>query len=436
MAVQSARTKGASPNRMNNAQSVNSAPGNTRKATPQNTAPAKAKPVSASTSDKVRLFYTKGKIDIPILVITFVLLVIGITIMFSASYGLAYSPEKENNSFVYFFDQVKYALIGTVLMFGISAIDYRIFVVEKKKFGITFNLSWLALIACLGLTIYTAFFGEQRGKDPDSPRRWITIGVQFQPSDLLKFALIIFMAYYIYKYYYRMKKFKYGWGYPLLLLAFVAVGLGFQPHMSCLVIVIVICGTMLIVGGISLKPAVLVGIVAVPAVVAVFAMSGFTYFIDRLKYTFDPLADIGDKTYQSYQSVLAVGSGGLTGVGLGNSTQKFSYLPEAQNDFVFSVWVEECGFIGGLVVILLFLLFVYRTFHIARNAEDHFGMLAATGIGVHFGLQAFLNIGVCVCCVPNTGISLPFFSYGGTALIVQMMEIGLLLSISRRAKLK
>lgn len=423
MAVQSTRSNGA-------------ANGNERKAGSAKAAPAKAKPVPTLTSDKVGLIYTNGKIDIPILVITFVLLVIGITIMFSASYGIAYSPKKENNSFVYFLDQVKFALIGTALMFGISVIDYRIFVVEKKIFGIKFNLSWLALIVCLGLTIFTAFFGEQRSNDPNSPRRWLTIGVQFQPSDLLKFALIIFMAYYIYKYYYRMKKFRYGWGYPLLLLAFVAVGLGLQPHMSCLVIVIVICGTMLIVGGISLKPAVLVGAAAVPLLIAVFALSGFTYFTDRLKYTFDPLADIGDKTYQSYQSVLAVGSGGLTGVGLGNSTQKFSYLPEAQNDFVFSIWVEECGFIGGIVVILLFLLFVYRTFYIARNAEDHFGMLAATGIGVHFGLQAFLNIGVCVCCVPNTGISLPFFSYGGTALIVQMMEIGLLLSISRRAKLK
>lgn len=422
MAVQSTRPQGAK----------GAAPDN-RAGQPK---AASAKPAQSAASDKVGLFYVNGKIDIPILVITFVLLVIGITIMFSASYGIAYSPNKENNSFVYFFDQIKFALIGTALMFFISTLDYRMFVVEKKIFGIKFNLSWLALIVTLGLTIFTAFFGEQRGNDPKSPRRWLTIGVQFQPSDLLKFALIIFMAYYIYKNYYRMKKFRYGWGYPLILLGFVTVGLGFQPHLSCLIIIVVICGTMLIVGGISLKPTLFVGLVAIPGVILMFILSGFSYFEDRLKYTFDPLADIGKKTYQSYQSVLAVGSGGLTGVGLGNSTQKFSYLPEAQNDFVFSVWVEECGFIGGLVVILLFLLFVYRTFHIARCADDHFGMLAATGIGVHFGLQAFLNIGVCVCCIPNTGISLPFFSYGGTALIVQMMEIGLLLSISRRARLK
>ena len=151
--------------------------------------------------------------------------------------------------------------------------------------------------------------------------------------------------------------------------------------------------------------------------------------------TIDPLADPSDTTYQTYQAILAVGSGGLWGKGFDNSTQKYLYLPEAQNDFVYAVGVEEFGFIGGVLIILLFLIFVFRGFYIGRHSQDRFGMMMATGISLQVGAQALFNIGVNVSALPNTGISLPFFSYGGTALVMLMCEIGVILSISRRADL-
>ncbi|MGN0683494.1 MAG: FtsW/RodA/SpoVE family cell cycle protein, partial [Oscillospiraceae bacterium] len=149
----------------------------------------------------------------------------------------------------------------------------------------------------------------------------------------------------------------------------------------------------------------------------------------------DPLSDPGDNSYQNYQSALAIGSGGIWGKGFGNSSQKYFYLPEAPNDFVYAILVEEFGLAGGAMVILMFALFVMRGFQIARNAEDKFGCLIATGITLQIGLQAMLNIAVNLCCIPNTGVSLPFFSYGGTALMIQLWEMGLLLSVSKRANI-
>ncbi len=388
--------------------------------------------------DRIRLFFTKGSIDVPMLVITMVLLVLGITMMFSASHALSYRDN--DNSYSYAVSQMTFAGAGLVLMFLASFVDYRVFRAEKTFTilgrQVTLTLSHVVLAIGFALLFLIIPFGVSNTEN--GPRRWLEIPFinrTFQPSDIMKAALIIFFAYYIAKNYKKMRYTVTGLIKPFILLAVVGWLMYIQPHLSGLLIMLMICAAMLFIGGVNMKTVIIVGAAAVVMLILAFATSEFTYFADRIMYTFDPLADIGDKTYQSYQAVLAIGSGGLWGVGFGNSAQKYYYLPDAENDFVFAILCEEFGFIGGALVIILFLIFVLRGFYIARKSEDRFGMLLATGITLQVGIQALLNIGVNCCCIPNTGISLPFFSYGGTALIIQLAEVGLLLSVSRRAKL-
>lgn len=409
-------------------------PGAENRAKRQNSRKGKGK---RNNPNAIAVLDFSSRVDVPMLVITLVLLVFGMTMMFSAGHAWSYR-KNDSDSFAYITKQMLAAGIGLVLMFVLSVFDYRFLRKELKlPGGLRFNLSQLILVATLILTALTIPFGISNIEG--GPRRWLAIPFlgSFQPSDTLKVGLIIFLAWYIHKNADRIRLFKYGLRRPLVLLAVIFAIMYFQPHLSGFVIMAVLWAAILFVGGINIKPAIGVGLIAlVIGGLLFFAVSDYTYFTDRIAYTFDPTADIGDKTYQSYQAVLAVGSGGFWGVGFGNSAQKFYYLPEAQNDFVYAIICEELGFVGGVAVIVLFAIFVFRGFSIARAAEDKFGMLLATGISLQVGLQAMLNIGVNVCCIPNTGISLPFFSYGGTALMVQLAEVGLLLSVSKRARLK
>ena len=385
--------------------------------------------------DRIRILDITGNIDIPMLIITLVLLAFGITMMFSAGHALSYQEYK--NSYAFATKQMIAAGLGLVAMFFASMFDYRVL---RKRFrikGTDIEITWahIILVATLLFTALTLLIGVSN--IDGGPRRWIKIPVfgTVQPSDFLKVGLIIYMAYYIHRHSDKLRLFKYGMGRPLILFFIVAVIMILQPHLSGLVIMAAICGFMLIIGGINLKPLLGMAAIVVLLVVVLINFSDYTYFQTRIATTFDPLADTLKTTYQSYQAILAVGSGGFWGVGFGNSAQKYGSLPEAQNDFVYAVLCEELGFVGGLAVIILFMIFVFRGFYIARHAEDKFGMMLATGITLQIGIQALLNIGVNVCCIPNTGISLPFFSYGGTALLVQLAEVGLLLSVSKRADL-
>lgn len=170
-------------------------------------------------------------------------------------------------------------------------------------------------------------------------------------------------------------------------------------------------------------------------VIIISGSDKFSYITTRFQSWQDPLSDIRGDTAQTYQGLLAIGSGGLFGLGFGESRQKYLYLPESQNDFIFSIICEELGFVGALVVIFLFLMFIIRGFFIASRAKDRFGMLLAVGIVMQIGSQALLNIAVACNAFPNTGISLPFFSYGGTALMLQLAEVGILLNISRQSNI-
>ncbi len=407
-----------------------------------NTGTAAIKARSSKKKEKdpngIKILNYGGSVDVPMLIITLVLLIIGITMMFSASHAQSYAESEDNDSYMYVRKQVLCAGIGLAAMFFVSFIDYRIL---KKDFyllkirWLRTNLAKLFLIFSMVIVASVIPFGYSN--TPGGPVRWLKMPFVggFQPSELLKLALIVYFAYYIAKNYSKMRYFYTGLFVPMLIMGIVAVLIMKQPHLSCLLIMVMIVGCMLFIGGINVKPVIFVGIAAAAVLILLISISGFTYFWDRIKNTFDPLADTLGKTYQSYQSILAVGSGGFWGVGFGNSAQKYGYLPEAQNDFVYAILCEEFGFIGGALVILLFLIFVFRGFYIARKSEDRFGMLLATGISLQVGLQALLNVGVNVCAIPNTGISMPFFSYGGTALVIQLTEMGLLLSVSRRAKL-
>lgn len=384
--------------------------------------------------NKIRILTRKRGIDIPMLVLILVLLTFGITMMFSAGHAWAY--EKNSNSFYYVRRQLVAAGIGFVGMIALSFFDYRFLKHELKLFGKQTNitLSHIFLVAMLVLNFLCIPFGVSNIEN--GPKRWLKIPVfgTFQPSDFLKVAIIIFMAYYIHKSKDKIRSFAVGLLKPGLLFGVIILIMMGQSHLSGLLIIFMIMAAMLFVGGVNLKPALIILPIAALAIFVAVELSDFVYYFDRIKYM-DPLSDPGDNSYQNYQSALAIGSGGIWGKGFGNSSQKYFYLPEAPNDFVYAILVEEFGLVGGAMVILMFSLFVMRGFQIARNSEDKFGCLIATGITLQIGLQALLNIAVNLCCIPNTGVSLPFFSYGGTALMIQLWEMGLLLSVSKRANI-
>lgn len=404
-----------------------------RKAPLRKSAPRSApKRTEREQKPKQGFWQLAGQVDKPMLIVTLALLVFGITMMFSAGHAL--SMRDYDDSYAYAKKQMIAAGIGLGAMFFVSFFDCRWL---TKEFG-RFKISFAQIILAVTLLATAAVIPFGVSNIENGPRRWIQVPVfgTVQPSDFLKVGLIIFMAYYISKNYDKMRLFRYGMLRPLILFAVVAALMMAQPHLSGLLIMTAICGCMLFIGGMNWKPLIFVVALVVLILALLLMFSDFTYFKDRIQYTFDPEADIQGKTYQSYQAILAVGSGGFWGVGFGNSMQKYGALPEAHNDFVFAILCEELGFIGGFTVLVLFVIFVFRGFHIARAATDKFDMLLATGITLHIGIQALLNIGVNCCCIPNTGISLPFFSYGGTALVMQLAEVGLLLSVSKRAHLK
>lgn len=406
---------------------------------PQERGKRRERPPEKNKSDRIRLFHdrhTVGTIDMPMLVITMVLLVLGITMMFSASHALSYR-DNGGDSYKYANRQLMFAVAGLVLMFILSRVDYRIFMKEwhPRIFGKVrcITLAHVALWGSLILTALVIPFGIRNIED--GPKRWLALpgGMSFQPSDMLKFGLIIWLAYYVSKNYQKMRHFVTGLVKPGIVFAIIVVLLMKQPHLSCVIIMGVIFVVMALVGGANFRLVMTCALIGIPCLILLINISGYSYFWDRL--TMDPLADPSKTTYQTYQAILAIGSGGLWGKGFDNSTQKYYYLPEAQNDFVYAICCEEFGFIGGVLIILLFIIFLLRGFYIGRKAQDRFGLMLATGISLQVGAQALFNIGVNVCALPNTGISLPFFSYGGTALLMLLCEVGVLLSVSRRANL-
>ena len=391
--------------------------------------PAKAaKPVKVSDMQRPKLgsfleLLNPQRFDFTMFLIVVILLAFGLVMLFSASYASA--KNQYGDSFYYINRQLVFAIGGFAAMIFVSFIDYRLYC---QKF-----IVFLAVVVSVSLMILVFVMGKTVG----GAQRWLEVaGNTFQPSEILKLATIIVIADYMQRNYDKRDDFKTGF-LPLVVRVVIACGLVIiQPHLSCTVIIFLTSFCMLAIGGTNVRHLVLIGVavaIGLVLIVKVFPMLGFDYVSARLLSWQDPEADIQKDTYQTYQSLVTIGSGGMFGLGLGNSRQKYGYLPVTQNDFIFAVICEELGFIGAIVVILLFIVFLFRGFYIASAAPDKFGMLLCSGIVIHLTVQAFLNIAVVTNAMPNTGVSLPFISYGGTALLMQMAEMGIVLNISRKA---
>ena len=371
-------------------------------------------------TEKEKIRFTGVNMTFAIVVLF--LLGIGIVMMFSASYAIAINEDKPG--YYYAQRQAIFGVIGLAAMVGASLIDYHVF----QRFGV----AAAAYLGSVVLLILVKIIGTDLGT---GCTRWIRLpgGMTFQPSELAKFAIVISFAYLIDINFDRMKKFRYGTMPFMILLGVIAILLMIEPHLSCTLLIAAMGIILMFIGGSRFKHLALtggVGLAGIALWVAAKVLTGKqTYFLKRLEPWFHPFES--DDAYQTQQSLIAIGSGGIFGLGMGESRQKYLYLPESENDFVFSIICEELGFVGAVTVILLFVLLVAQGFHIATHSKDRFGMLVACGFTLQIGLQAFINIGVVSNLLPNTGISLPFFSYGGTALMMQLFEMGIVLNISR-----
>ncbi|MDP4152653.1 MAG: putative lipid II flippase FtsW [Bacillota bacterium] len=363
--------------------------------------------------------YNKAFIDLPFLIIVIVLLFAGLIVMFSASHANAYY--RYGDSYYFIKKQFVFALVGIVAMavttnFATPKLLHKF---ALPTLGISIVL--LALVPFIGRTINDA-------------RRWIYIGpLSIQPSEIAKIGVILSFAYMITRNQKRMKTFKYGILPYGVILGIITVLLYLEPHNSATIITITLGAILIIVGGANLGWFASFGGIAAAGIA--LAILGTGHGMTRIRIWLDPYVDPQGKGFQTIQSLIAVGSGGLFGLGLGKSRQKYLYIPEPQNDFVFSIAAEELGFVGAVLIVLLFALLIWRGFVIALRAPDRFSGLVVIGFTSKVALQALLNIMVVTNLVPNTGISLPFFSYGGTALVLQMAEMGIILSISRYARL-
>lgn len=371
----------------------------------------------------------RGPLDLPFLLLTLLLLGIGLIMLLSASFPSAQASKSTNYDPLYFFKrQGLFAGLGLVAMFWVSKINYERFR-GLAKLGIIVSVVLLVLVLIPGV-----------GITRNHATRWLGIpGIdagQFQPSEVAKVGVIVFFAEYISKKREKMSTLKEG-VLPLGLLLVLTAGLiGAEPHLSGAILVLGIGAAMMVVGGIHWGwiAAGVTGLCAGWYVLAntEIVESVLKYNVSRLVTWKDPWWDIQDKSFQTAQSLITIGSGGLLGLGLGKGRQKFMFLPEEHNDYIFAVVFEELGLVGGTMIMILFALLIIRGFWLAIHARDRFGSLLAVGVTTQIALQTFLNIAVVTNFIPATGISLPFFSYGGTALAIQLVEVGIVLSVSRQ----
>jgi cell division protein FtsW len=353
--------------------------------------------------------------DFFLFIVVLLLLTVGIIMVFSSSYVFAQATYADGAYFLK--HQLVWALLGITGMTVVMKIDYHLF---KKWanlfFGIALVLLILVLVPGVGVTIKGA-------------TRWIGLGfLTFQPSELAKLAMVVFLAKSLAAKQNQIKSFVKGL-LPSLLVAGVVCGLILlQPDLGTAV---TIAGTIyLILAAAGARGSHLAGLALLGLGLVALAIRLEPYRMSRFLAFLDPWADPLGDGFQTIQALYAVGSGGIFGLGLGEGRQKFFYLPEQHTDFIFAVLAEELGFIGTTFVLLLFFAFMWRGMKIAMNAPDLFGSLLAAGITIMVVIQAVLNIGVVTGCLPVTGITLPFISYGGSSLTLNLLGIGILLNIS------
>lgn len=382
----------------------------------------------------------RGPVDLPFLALVLLLLGIGLVMLLSASSYTA-SVEKVSNydAAFYFKRQAAFAVMGLVIMYVASKFDYQ------WLRGISPFIMLAAILLLMAVLVI--------GSTSNQATRWLELGpLRFQPSEVAKVGVVLFFSACLCKRdqsgehklkgRYRepiqsLRKFWY-WSdlhdiwYLVLILVVLVVLLILEPHLSGTILICAAAAAVFFAAGVKLFWFILGGGLGVVGVWILLVVVGYNG--ERLQTWRNPWWDPGDESYQILQSILAVASGGLNGLGLGMSRQKYSYLPEEQNDFIFAIVCEELGLIGATVIMLLFAALILRGFWIALHARDRFGSLMVVGVMTLVGLQTFLNIGVVTGLLPTTGISLPFFSYGGTALSIQLAEMGIVLSVSRQMK--
>lgn len=360
--------------------------------------------------------------DLTFLFLLLIILTVGLIMLFSASY--VYAETHYGNSYYFITKQAGFAVFGVILMLLVSRVDYRFI----RKFAIPF---YIIMVAFLGVMLILPPMVSGT-----SVKRWFSLGpINFQPSELAKFAVILILAHLIAANQKLMKTFRFGFLFLGLVIGLICGLVVLEPHLSATVLIFLIGAVMMVVGGLQLRY--IIGCLAVAGVGVVAILSGaLSYAQDRITYWLDPWSSPTKEGYQTIQSLLAIGSGGWHGRGLGQSRQKYLWVPEPHNDFIFSIVCEELGVIGAMIIIILFCLLMWRGFVIAMKAPDKFGSLLAMGLTFQVGLQMTLNVLVVTNTIPNTGISLPFFSYGGTSLVILLVEMGMVLSVSRSCTVK
>lgn len=369
-------------------------------------------------------------VDFVYLVIALALLLIGLAMLFSASFAKAYSDK--GDSYYFISKQLQWAILGLLAMGAASVFPYKFY---KPIIMVLYPICVLLLSL-----VYVLPSGDYQ-------KRWIYIGgFQFQPSEIAKLAVILALAYYFSKtkrlvrkpgeglLKFEAKNFAVTTLLPGLIFGIPCVLVLFETHLSGAILILGVGGTMLLISGCPKRY--IVPIIAVAAVALLYVAFGTDYMTSRINVFLNPETDPTGDAYQIRQSLYAIGSGGLFGVGYGASGQKYLYLPEPQNDFIFAIVSEELGFVGVMFIMALFVLLIWRGIKIAICAPNRFTAFIAFGITIQIALQVILNLAVVSNFIPVTGISLPFFSYGGTALAILLGEIGIMLQISRYAAIK
>ena len=361
----------------------------------------------------------RGRVDLNFLLLVSLLLVGGVVMVLSSSFARAYYDPGHvtgGNAAYYFVRQLVFACLG----FGLMLLASRLPMGFYRRYALPFLVLTLVLLALVPLI----------GVKANGSRRWLGVGgLTVQPSELAKLAVILSFSVLIVRFRGKMTSLRFG------ILPFAAILCGIvgllvlEPHFSASIIILAIGAVMLFLGGIGIG-----------WFLTAFGLAGgglfvlltfFPYASSRINTWRDPFSSSSDEGYQIVQSLYSIGSGGISGLGLGGSRQKFLYLPEEHNDFIFSVLCEELGFIGAALVLLLFAMLIVRGYWIALHCRSRFSFLVCAGITTLLAIQVFLNVAVVTNLLPCTGISLPFFSYGGAALLIQLGEMGIILSASR-----
>ncbi len=357
-------------------------------------------------------------LDKTLLLIIIILVVFGLVMVFSASAPSA--SAYQNNPYHYIIRQGIFAVMGLAGMFFFANFDYH-------KLG-KFAFPLLVFSAILLFAVYIPHVGIVR----NNARRWINLGIAtLQPSEVVKVSIILFFAYSLSHKKEKIRQFKSGLLPYVLILGFFAGVIAMEPHLSATLIIGMTAVVMLFIAGARLRH---FAAMAVPVVlIGIGYIMKNPYQMQRIITFLDPFADPSDTGFQVVNSLYAIGSGGVFGLGLGQSRQKYLYLPEPQNDFIFAIVCEELGLIGAFAVLVLFGCLIWKGYRAAMEAPDMFGTLLATGITSLIGIQVLMNVAVVTSSMPATGVALPFFSYGGTSLLILLCSMGILLNVSRQA---